>query len=185
VDVSVHVWPIRDGARDGVHDTVRAILGRRLGVPPERIEWRRGRNGKPELIGAAAGLRANLSHSGGLAALAVAVGPDVGVDIQRLAPGLNAEGLAARYFRPDEARFVAEAAPAERLDRFVVLWARKEACLKAAGGRLAEGLRLPVLGEAGPGDLVVRDPGGRLPGPYLVRDVPVPAGYRAAVALTL
>jgi 4'-phosphopantetheinyl transferase len=40
-----------------------------------------------------------------------------------------------------------------------------------------------VPDEAGPGQLVAADPAGSLPGPLLVRDVPVPAGYYAAVAL--
>ena len=65
--------------------------------------------------------------------------------------------------------------------RFARLWCRKEACVKAHGGRLAEGLHLPVH-LLGP--LVVRDPAGTLPGTCRVRDVPAPAGYRAAVALS-
>jgi phosphopantetheinyl transferase len=64
--------------------------------------------------------------------------------------------------------------------RFARLWCRKEACVKVHGGRLAEGLHLPVHM---PGPLVVRDPAGALPGACRVRDVPAPAGYRAAVAL--
>jgi hypothetical protein len=39
-------------------------------------------------------------------------------------------------------------------------------------------MRVPVLGTDH-----VHDPGGALPGPYLVRDLPVPAGFRAAVAV--
>src|SRR5262245_22806436 len=160
------------------HGAARLIIGRYLGRPPERLRWRRGRNGKPELAGAWTGLHVNLSHSGTLAMLALSHGRRIGVDVQAMLPRLDVTGLSARYYPPGEARFVASAGdPARQLARFVRLWARKEACVKAAGGRLMQGLRLPVHGG------VVQDPSGRVPGQYLVRDVPVPRGYRAAVAL--
>jgi 4'-phosphopantetheinyl transferase len=56
------------------------------------------------------------------------------------------------------------------------VWARKEACVKAAGLRLVQGLPVPV---GGPDDRVVRCDAGA----YRVCDVAVPAGWRAAVAL--
>ncbi|MFC7484539.1 4'-phosphopantetheinyl transferase family protein [Luedemannella flava] len=168
------------------HGSIRVILARYLGVPAGLIRWRRGEHGKPELAGGGHGLKVNLSHSGDLAALAVSHGRAVGVDVQRLAP-VDATALAARYFPEAEARFVASGAtPAARLLRFTRLWTRKEACVKASGARLAEGLGLPVDGRgrgAGRGMIAVRGTDGTLPGPYLVCDLDVPAGYRAAVAL--
>ena len=55
---------------------------------------------------------------------------------------LDTIGLSARFFPPDEAAYV-EAAPdaRTRADRFAHLWARKEAVVKAAGGRLWPNLR--------------------------------------------
>jgi 4'-phosphopantetheinyl transferase len=205
----VHVWLIRVDRADGVladleavldereqarahsylqaghrrqytvaHGAARLILARYLGRPPERLRWRRGRNGKPELAGAWTGLHVNLSHSGNLAAFALSHGRRIGVDVQAMLPHLDPAALSARYYPPGEAAFVASAGdPARQLGRFVRLWARKEACVKAAGGRLMQGLRLPVHGD------VVQDPSGRVRGRYLVRDVPVPPGFRAAVAL--
>ena len=193
------------------HGALRVIVGDRLGIPPQRLAWRRGRHGKPELAEPAAPaepaqrvepaqpaeparpaavLQVNLSHSGDLALVAVADRRPVGVDIQRLPLRLDPLRLAARYFRDPETRYVAEAAdPAVRAERFAQLWARKEACVKAAGGRLAHGLTLPVHpagadtgGPDGAG-VLVRDPVGALPGDYVVRDVPAPDGFRAAVAL--
>jgi 4'-phosphopantetheinyl transferase len=164
------------------HGAARLIVGERLGVPPEQLRWRRGEHGKPELAGDRTGLRVSLSHSGELAMVAVAGHRPVGVDIQRLPGGLPAERLAARYFSGAEARWVAEAEGAgAQVDRLVRLWVRKEACVKAAGGRLMQGMRLPV-GTAGAAALVA-DPSRALPGPWLVNDVPAPRGFRAAVAL--
>jgi 4'-phosphopantetheinyl transferase len=163
------------------HGAARTILGGITGVPAHQLRWEVGANGKPRLA-QPAGPHANLSHSGELCLFAVAgAGREVGVDVQHVPSGLDPVAMADHRYPADEAAFVAAAADhAGRLDRFVTLWARKEACVKAAGGKLAEGMKLPVGGDS-PVRAARSD--GPLPGPFLVTDVPVPAGYRAAVAL--
>jgi 4'-phosphopantetheinyl transferase len=161
-----------------VHGAVRLILAARLGVPAADLRWRRGENGKPTLTDRD-DLQVNLSHSEDLAMLAIATGVPVGVDVQRMQPRVDVARMAERYFPAAEAAYVAEASAEERAGRFFALWTRKEACLKAVGARLMQGLRLPVLGT----DPVVRDPSGRIPGPLAVRDVAAPQGFRAAVAV--
>jgi 4'-phosphopantetheinyl transferase len=164
------------------HGAARLILAERLAAPPGEIRWRRGEHGKPEIARPRTGLRVNLSHSGDLVMVAVTDRRPVGVDVEELDRHLDAPRLAARYFTEVEARFVAEAdTTAARVDRFARLWVRKEACVKAAGGRLLQGMTLAVA-SAGTA-VLVRDPIGPLPGPHLVRDVPAPPGFRAAVAL--
>jgi 4'-phosphopantetheinyl transferase len=159
------------------HAAARLIAADRIGVAPSALRWGRGADGKPHLVGTGSDLQTNLSHSEDVAVLAVTRGHAVGVDVQWLAPDLDALRLSERFFRPAEARFVSAAAGSARLRRFVDLWTRKEACVKAWGGRLGPGLRLPVHGR------VVRDPGGVIPGEFRLRGVPVPVGFRAAVAL--
>jgi 4'-phosphopantetheinyl transferase len=149
------------------HAAARVLIGRYLDVPPGSVSFTRGPHGKPEV----AGLRVNLSHSGDLAVLAVTSRRPVGVDVQRLLPHLDAPRMAARYFPAAEARYVAAAEPASR---FAELWARKEACVKAAGGRLVPGLALNVHDGA---DVVCQN--GH---PYRWRDLPAPENFRAAVA---
>jgi 4'-phosphopantetheinyl transferase len=164
------------------HGAARRLLGSRLGLPPTAICWRYGPNGKPA-PDAPAGPQVNLSHSGGFAMLALAARRPVGVDLQRLRPEQDVVRLAARFYPPAEARYVAAGADrAERADRYIRLWTRKEACVKAAGGRLVPGLRLPVHGAA---PVAVPPPAGPPAGycsGYLVHDLPAPDGYRAAVA---
>jgi 4'-phosphopantetheinyl transferase len=159
------------------HGAFRVILGRRLGVPPASLRWQLGPHGKPELAGP--GPRVSFSHSGDFAALATATGRRVGVDIQQLLPRLDVTRMAARFYPPQEAEFVA-AAPgrARQVARYTRLWARKEACVKVAGGRLLPGLEqvIPPTGVVAGGE------GGASVGPCLVRDVRAPRGYRAAVA---
>lgn len=169
------------------HGALRVIVGRYLDTPPEQIRWIHGRYGKPALSGDRDGWEVSLSHAGDLSAVAISQGRAVGVDLQRMLPRLDPVAMSVRYFPPGEARFVtATADPGERSERFTRLWARKEAYVKAVGGRLADGLRLSMHR---PGDatgrltagLVVSDPSG---GPRVrIRDLPVPPGLRAAVAL--
>ncbi|BFV60996.1 4'-phosphopantetheinyl transferase superfamily protein [Kitasatospora sp. CMC57] len=160
------------------HAAVRHILARQLGVPPAELRWQRGPHGKPELTGHHTGTEVNLSHSGDLAMVAVSITRPVGVDVQRVLPRLDAVAMAERYFGPEEAEFVRAAPdPVSRADCFARLWARKEALVKAHGGRLTQGLRIPLHeSDTGVGGSWSRD--------YRVSDVPAPPGYRAAVALS-
>jgi len=159
------------------HGAFRVVLGRHLGVHPASLHWERGPHGKPELAGP--GPRVSFSHSGDLAALAVAAGRRVGVDVQELLPGLDVTRMAARFYPRQEAELVASAAGrARQVARYTRLWARKEAFVKVAGGRLLPGLAqvIPPSGVVGGGQEA--PPGG----PCRVRDVRAPRGYRAAVA---
>src|SRR5262245_55220310 len=61
---------------------LRRVLGRYLGAEPVEIELRFGSRGKPALAAAGAALRFNLSHSGGLALIAVAREREVGVEVE-------------------------------------------------------------------------------------------------------
>jgi 4'-phosphopantetheinyl transferase len=162
------------------HGIVRVIVGRHLGTPPAGLRWRHGPHGKPELALPRTSLQVSLSHSGELTALALSSGRRVGVDIQRLAADVDVTRMSERFYPAAEARFVAAAAgSADQVSRFTRLWARKEACVKVTGGRLLPGLKLPVRGNG----MIAGDPGGPLPGPYLIRDVRVPRGFCAAVAI--
>jgi 4'-phosphopantetheinyl transferase len=164
------------------HGAIRLIVGDQLGAPARDLHWKRGPHGKPELTGMWTGLQANLSHSGGLSLVAVTASRRVGADIQQLVPGLDVAAMAKRYFPPDETRFVIAAHDADgRADRFAQLWARKEALVKAGGGRLTPGLAVPVQGRSG---VVAHYPDKASPGLYRITDIPAPPGFRAAVALS-
>lgn len=157
------------------HAAARSIVGERLGIPADRVRWRIGRHGKPRVAGPRRGIEVNLSHSGGLCAVAVSPDRPVGVDVQRVSPTLDAAAMARRYYSTPEIRFVlgGESA-AVRSVRFTLLWARKEAVVKAAGDRLMRGMPISVLDR---GVVELRDR------PHRLADLTAPAGYRAAVAL--
>lgn len=159
------------------HGALRFLAGRALNARPAALSWTPGPNGKPELAPPWSGVHTSLSHSGDMVAAATSTGRPVGIDIQHLVPGLDPVGLAARFFPPDEHAYVAAGRDAgTRADRFAHLWARKEAVVKAAGGRLWPNLKIAVHGC----DVVsCAEPAG----PCRVADLPAPAAFRAAVAL--
>lgn len=188
------------------HGATRRIVAAQLGLDPAGFGWRRGEHGKPEPDIAAAA-RISISASSQIALVAVlepssaapasAPAPrEVGIDVERVLSDQEATRLADRFFPPDQAAYIAEAREeGGAAARFATLWCRKEACVKALGGRLVQGLGLHVRGDA---PLVVRFPatlaergsehGFRAePDPdseYRVSDVPAPHHFRAAVALT-
>ncbi len=176
------------------HGALRILAGCELNAPPSTLTWISGPQGKPELAPRWSGLHTSLSHSADLVAAAVSIDRPVGVDIQHLVPGLDTVGLAVRFFPPDEGGYVAAGGdPRARADRFAHLWARKEAVVKAAGGRLWANLRIAVRGRdvvrctepasahrvadiAIPADIAAADNA-------IPTDIAAAAGYRAAVAL--
>lgn len=159
------------------HGALRILAGRALRVTPSALSWDRGPYGKPSLAAPWSWLSTSLSHSADLVAVAIAVGRAVGVDIQHLVPRLDVVAMSTRFYPAAEATYVATGRDASaRADRFTRLWSRKEAVVKAAGGRLWPNLGIAVLGR----DVVsCAEP----PGAHQVVDVPAPAGFRAAVAL--
>jgi 4'-phosphopantetheinyl transferase len=160
------------------HGALRFLAGHELKTRAGALTWTTGQHGKPELAPPWSGLQTSLSHSQDMIAAAISTGRPVGVDIQYLVPGLEVAGLSARFFPPDEAAYVAAGRDAgARADRFARLWARKEAVVKAAGGRLWPNLTIEVRGR----EIVsCAEPAGT----HRVADVTAPAGFRAAVALT-
>jgi 4'-phosphopantetheinyl transferase len=159
------------------HGALRILAGQAIGARPEEFSWTPGPHGKPELAQPFSALHTSLSHSGEMIAAAISPDRPVGVDVQQLAPSLDIGALSARFFGPDEAAYVAAGGDArERADRFAHLWARKEAAVKAVGGRLWPNLGIVVHGREVV-DCV--EPASSL----RVADIQAPPNYRAAVAL--
>ncbi|MFG3054848.1 4'-phosphopantetheinyl transferase family protein [Kitasatospora sp. NPDC048239] len=163
-----------------VHGVVRLIAAERLGLHPAELAWRYGPHGKPEPAVDNGPLQLSYSASGALAVLAIADGRQVGADVEELRDERVAARIANRYFPRAEAEFIARAAtPSARAARFTRLWSRREACVKAYGGRLVQGFGLPL---AGPAPLRLDTVGALGEGPCWVRDIPVPGPFHAAVA---
>ncbi|MFJ9518065.1 4'-phosphopantetheinyl transferase family protein [Kitasatospora sp. NPDC101801] len=168
-----------------VRGAVRLLVADRLGTAAADVEWQRGPHGKPApvLPPAADRIHVNWSASGALAVLAIADGRRVGADVEGVHPPRVGARIARRHFPAPDAALVLDApTPANSADRFTRLWCRREACVKVHGGRLAQGLGLPL---AGPSPLRLADAGPLGPGPLWLSDVTVPGPFRAAVAADL
>lgn len=160
------------------HLGLRALLGGYLGLAPEKVTLVRedcpccgGPHGRPAVAGGA--VHFSLSHSGDLAYLAFAGAP-VGVDVERVPSGQAVSDVLGTLHPAETAELVA-LPEAERRVPMARLWSRKEAYLKATGTGLALGLTDPYVGS------------GPTPAPvtgWTLRDLPAPADYAAALALS-
>lgn len=155
----VHVWRAR-ADREG--RALREVLARYLDEDPAGIELRRGEHGKPALADPSSPLRFNLSHSGGLALVAVTHGLEVGVDVERIRPRRDLRRLAERALDPAAAAAVRAAPADDRPAAFHRAWARREAIAKCLGTGL--GAPLP-------------------PSPVAVTRLSPASGYAAALAV--
>jgi 4'-phosphopantetheinyl transferase len=117
------------------HGLMRYVLGAYCGERPERLAFVAGEHGKPALAPQPGRepIAFNLSHSHGRALLAVSVGREVGVDIEREDAKTNALGIAASYFFGPEFEAIRGTREAQRTTAFFRFWAAKEAVLKAQG----------------------------------------------------
>jgi 4'-phosphopantetheinyl transferase len=140
MESEVHVWRVALGEADP-RPAARAALGRvlagYLGGDPPALE--REPHGKPRLAEAPGRLAFNLSHSGGLALIAVAPdGRPVGIDLERIRPRRDLVRLAARWLPEDDAALVAAAAEGDAREAvFYAAWTRHEARAKCTGAGLS------------------------------------------------
>ncbi|MFD4577991.1 4'-phosphopantetheinyl transferase family protein [Streptomyces sp. NPDC058417] len=160
------------------HAALRGVLSVLLGVRAQALPLARepcagcgGPHGRPVLR--APGVHFSLSHSGGLVMVALAPEP-VGVDVEGLASVRAVLGAQSALHRA-ESEELARLPAAARPEAFTRTWVRKEAYLKGLGTGL---VRDPSLDYVGTGPHpVVPSPG------WSLRDVLVPTGYAAAVAV--
>ncbi|HWM64146.1 MAG TPA: 4'-phosphopantetheinyl transferase superfamily protein [Solirubrobacterales bacterium] len=141
---------------------LRRVLARYLDEKPERIELVLEGRGKPVLARRHPPIRFNLSHSGGLALVAVTAGREVGVDVEAKESGRDFLRLAELGLDAEAATAVRDAPPEERGDVFYAAWVRHEAAVKCAGS----GLGSPAPKR-----------------PMSIRDVDLGEGHAAAVAV--
>jgi len=120
------------------HGVLRESLSIHSHVEPAEWRFHCGPHGRPEIT-PSFHLRFSLSHTRGLAACAVTVGGDIGIDVEDTSRCWSA-GLAQRYFAVKERRDLQALPAADQRFRFFEYWTLKEAYLKARG----VGLALPL-----------------------------------------
>ena len=134
----------------------------------------------------------NVSHSGRIAALAVSLNVEVGIDVERIEPGRMYSEIADYALAPSERRLFAAMPQSEVPERFVTIWARKEAVIKCVGGSSAILLdAFSVSTNPDRGEYATRITSEKaikcadicnIDEAVTYRDLPMGIGYRAAVA---
>jgi 4'-phosphopantetheinyl transferase len=120
---------------------LRIILSRYFEKKPNQLRFNYSSYGKPSLadISGEDMLRFNVSHSHGLAMYAVTRNREVGIDLERIIPGIEFEQIAKQFFSTRENIILREIPKGKARERaFYNCWTRKEAYIKARG----EGLSL-------------------------------------------
>lgn len=157
---------------------LRSVLSSYCGVAPERLRLALGAHGKPHLADHP-DIHFNLSHSGDMAACAIAVGCELGIDIEVLRPVRYLDAVMKRSFTAAEQVALAEADGTVGEARFLQQWTRKEAYVKARG----TGLHLPLdsfgIVAANDGRLCLSPPATE---PWRVLDLQPRTGYVGALA---
>ena len=111
---------------------LRQVLARRLERSPESLVFELGEHGRPELPDENQ-LNFNLSHSEGVALIALAPVEFLGVDVERRRDGRPFGRLAQRFFSTLETRDYQTQDEPDPAIVFYRGWTRKEAYLKAWG----------------------------------------------------
>lgn len=167
------------------HAALRAVTALYTGRPPSQVAFAKGAFGKPYVRGDP-GLRVSLSHTDGLALVAVGRDGPVGVDVERLAPLRDPAGLRRQVLSEWEAAHWPESCEDALHSGLFTHWTCKEAVLKALGSGLAGDLTAvwvtpPRDRRSGP------VPVHRVPGTadrtWRVRLIDVGTDFRAALAV--
>jgi len=165
---------------------LRVILARYTKQESRNLRFRYNRYGKPALRhepGEIA-LHFNVSHSSGTGLIAITCDREVGVDIQRVRAAIAMMQIAEHFLSPMEVRAVSALPELARYDMFYRCWTRKEAYAKARGVGLSlnmQGFAVPLEPGGAQGFLHASDAASFTL--WSFRDIPVGAGYAAAVVI--
>jgi 4'-phosphopantetheinyl transferase len=137
------------------HAALRAILGQALGTAARDVRFSFGPHGKPALATAESRIGFNLSHSDGLAVVALTDGHAVGVDVEKVRPHVHHEDIARRFLPPAETATLLALPPEQRNAAFFRAWTRTEALVKMLGLGLSDQLDAIDAGRFTTADLEV------------------------------
>lgn len=119
---------------------LREVLARYVRTDPGALRFSYGPHGKPSLDDPHSGLRFNMSHSHGVALVAVAENKELGVDVEHVRADFATEDIARRFFSRVEVEAFNTLAKEEQMAAFFRCWTRKEAYIKATGRGMSQPL---------------------------------------------
>ncbi|MGH9947837.1 MAG: 4'-phosphopantetheinyl transferase family protein [Pyrinomonadaceae bacterium] len=176
-------------ARDRNHfiaarGTLRKLLGGYLGKSPEKICFEVRKFGKPDLSGEDGNLRFNLSHSNGIAAIAVAMNREVGVDIEFVNNDFDIFRVAQSAFSTEDVSRIETLPSRLQATTFFSGWTRKEAFLKAMGDGLSSSEELQsAVSFIGDEDISYRSFANDKIADWSLTSFDIQDGFKAALAV--
>ncbi|WP_114938156.1 4'-phosphopantetheinyl transferase family protein [Mucilaginibacter endophyticus] len=121
---------------------LRIILGKYLVQKPENIRFEIGPNKKPFVKTSGPIINYNISHSDEWVTIAISK-TKVGIDTEKIDRSFAYKEILADNFSTDEIRFINQPEP---MEKFVLLWTRKEATTKLTSQGLDERIKnIPSL----------------------------------------
>jgi len=161
---------------------LRRLLGGYLDQDPMALRFATTGIGKPVLAQRRSDLHFSVSQSGDLGVCVVGRDHPVGIDVERIRPGVY-DALASRVCTPNERAALARIAAKGRPAAFFTLWTHKEALVKADG----RGLSLPlatidVASALADGEVDTRLPSHECDTAYVSRTIALDGTAAAAVA---
>ena len=131
----VRVFTLDTGDGAVVRKVAKRVLAVQVGVATDSIEIYAAPQGKP-LLRNDASLHFSISHSRGLAMLAVTRVAAVGVDLEQMRAVPNAETILRRFFPQEDLNAILS--DDKRDFRFMEAWTRSEARVKVRGASVWE-----------------------------------------------
>jgi len=121
------------------HALVRGALSRMTEVEPAQFSFTTNAYGKPFIATPTQhqSLHFNLSHTEGLAAVAISRQTELGVDVENIQRQDMTQEIAEQFFASEECQAVAQASEAERTIKMLEFWTLKESYIKAVGSGLS------------------------------------------------
>lgn len=180
----VRVWQLPHVPGTRGEPQARELLAAELGGTPQALPLTRDERGRPWLIGELAHYGTGWSHSGGHLLVALGEQTRLGVDLERQRPRRQMREVIARFFHPEEIRWL-EAMDAVTCEHwFFRVWCAKEALLKAHGHGISFGLHKLRFApdQTGALQLVWCDPGLGDAGRWHLHEWQATADFRAALA---
>lgn len=166
---------------------LRGLLADYLAISATEIRFEYLTNGKPQIAvdQNPRALQFNVSHSAGVALIAVGSEHRLGIDVEKIRSNTDTASLAERFFSLRERAGLRALPDHLRVPGFFACWTRKEAFLKATGSGLSFPLAdfsVTTRPDLDPELEEIRgNPEARTQ--WFLADLSVADGYRAAVAL--
>ena len=173
----------RDRCRfQAAHGVLRQILSHYLDMAPERIGLGYGAQGKP-FVAEYPEVQFNLSHTDDVLVVGVARGRRLGIDVEQLIPEAVMNEVMGTVSSDPERALLGGLPASARRERFMRLWTRKEAYIKADGrGMTLDLKRVDVLSLTKRVRLLEEDAPGWTPCPeWTVQDLAMGSGLAAAL----